>query len=157
MKTLALSEKVSEQLYGMYHVCLPQVDHRDSKDSFMETIDYVLSKGRYLLSFDEDNKLAGFVESYRINDLQVKRLIERSFDDSIVFDVMRENITEGPICWLENIAIHFEYRTPRWRGPVQRDLIRQYFKQNRDAEVHMGHKIMKTTGLIKILHRKREV
>ena len=154
--------KVSEQLYEMYKAYLPNVGRLDSESSFLESIDHVLWQERYLMSFSIDGKLLGFVESFRINTEQAGILTERSLYEAanpgkfspVLFDIVRENITDGPVCWVENIAIHFEHRNRTGKGNVFRDLLKQYWQQNRNAEVHMGNAQRKMSGLIKILRKR---
>ena len=114
------------------------------------------------MSISQAGNLMGFVESFRVTHEQAERLVGRSLFEaenpgkvsSIRFDIMQENITDGPVCWLENIAIHYEFRSRFKLGDIQKGLLMQYWHQNENAEVHMGHASRKVQGLIKILRKR---
>jgi len=153
----------TEQIYDMLKLYLPLVGRFSPESDQRAAIEAVWLQGRYLISVDYEGRILGFVESYRLDDTQAAILIERvKFETRNPespfykpFYLGEENLTEGPIVWIDNIVIHKEHRVKGKFGPVYKDLSDQYWLQNKDAEVHMGHAMRKFSGLIKILKRRK--
>ena len=97
-------------------------------------------KGRLLLS-GENHCILGYVESWRITFEQFGRIICQ-----LPFAIGEENIEQGPIAYVANIFVQPQAR----KSWVIKDLTKQFFTQNIDADFFVGEAHRKKTGLVKV-------
>ena len=100
-----------------------------SEDQFKATLQVLLDKNRILTSVDENGRLLGYSESWKINEEQLGRIILGKR-----FDVGVEDIETGNIAFFTNAAIHPDYR----KTSVIRELRNKFLEQNWDCEYFVG-------------------
>lgn len=82
-----------------------------------------------LVEVDYEFEVIGFIELWRISYEQLGKIMVHGF-----IDARDENTTDGPICFLANLAIHPAHRG----GPVASILRHRYFKENYTCSYFCG-------------------
>lgn len=108
-------------------------------------LDIALAKGRIIIC-EFDDKIVGYVETWRITFEQFGRLICKA-----PFLLDREDIEHGNICYLANTAIHPDYRN----SFVVKYLKEKFFEQNSDAEYFVGEALRKKHQPIKVFKNRK--
>src|SRR3990167_4343398 len=141
------------ELLKIYKECLPLTLVYNTEDSLRHSIEVCLQKNCYTI-LKKDEKIIGFVESYRVNEEQAEHLIVRAkylainlkpFPVPFYLDL--EDLEHGEISWVENVAIPNKYRYIK----VTFELYRLYREKYRDSKVHIGHRLGKELGKFIIL------
>ncbi len=134
-----------EQLAEVY---LTHESWHTKKLPYEEAIDYyeVAVRKQRIIPYLDNGNLLGYVESWVINYEQFGRILCR-----LPFDISKEDIEHGPICYIEGTWIE-----PKMRGfgrDVHRDLTQRLFEQNLHCEFFVGEAMRKQAGFVKILKR----
>lgn len=93
---------------------------------------------------DSSGNLLGYVEYWRVTFEQFGRLICQ-----VPFNIHKEDIISGNICYLANTCIHPEHR----RGLVYKQLKSMFFQKNFGAEYFVGEAMRKKHQPVKVFKR----
>lgn len=104
-------------------------------EKLLPRVDYVKS----------DDRIIGFVESWRLSFSQWGRLVSYA-----PFDIFEENVEVGPVCYLADIWIKDSYR----KSSVLTDLKHKFFTRNEDADYFVGEALRKKSQPIKVFKRQ---
>lgn len=134
---------IIEQLTNIYYT---QEWWQKNKLPFEEAVKYharLFEKGRIIV-YEEEGKVLGYVESWRINYEQFGRIICHNG-----FSAYLENVNDGNICYVANCWIH-----PEWRGGnVYKALRLKFFQQNHTCDYFVGEALRKKTQPVKVFKR----
>jgi len=109
-----------------------------------------LTKGRVLAYQSEDGELLGYVESWLIDFGQFGRILCH-----LPFDISREDIQSGPICYVAGTWIKPSERG--FKATIFKYLVSQFFRQNFHAEFFVGEARRKKTAPLKVLKRTEAI
>lgn len=138
-------ESILDQLvYFYYHHDLFQPEPRLPEYEIRNTWQNILNKERVLYTLNEEGKILGYVESWRINYAQLGWILCNN-----PFDVALHDIVSGNICYVANTTILPEYRFTH----VVRDLKTRFFEQNKECEFFVGEARRKKHQPFKVFRR----
>lgn len=90
---------------------------------------HLLNKGNIIYQQDSEGNVIGFLEFYKINYDQFRKLAENKS-----FPVLEENISDGPICWVSDLWIDEKYRL----NSVGKNLKARLFNAAKSCEYFAG-------------------
>lgn len=97
------------QLLDDFKTFYHQHDLGQSRDLSDQALDLyherLLNENRVIYELGPNGNLLGYIESWRVTSEQIGRIL---FDER--FDIHKEEISSGPICYVANITIHPDYR-----------------------------------------------
>lgn len=108
----------------------------------------VLAKGRIILCYGDEDKVLGYVESWRITREGLAKLI---LNEPFLPD--QEEIQNGKICYFANCSILPDYI----KSEVAKNLKIKFFKQNFSCEYFVGHSLRKRHKPLTILKRSEAI
>lgn len=109
-----------------------------------------IAKGRIIAYQDDSGELLGYVEHWAINFDQFGRVICQ-----LPFDISREDIQSGPICYVAGTWIK-----PSERGfmsTIFKYLVGQFFRQNFSCEFFVGEARRKRSQPVKVMKRTEAI
>ena len=140
MITLVTKQQIIEQLVDIYFT---YENWHTTKMEREQAIVYhtCMFDRNNIVPYIENNKVIGYVESWRINFEQFGRLVCHE-----VFNVDKENTTHGNIAYVANTWIH-----PEWRKSyVSKTLRNSFFLNNYMCQYFVGSALRKKTQPIKV-------
>lgn len=118
------------------------------EDAIRRIYTVLLNKDRLHIYKDNDGKLLGYGESWRISYTQFGRII---CGHNLYSNLESEDINTGNIAYLANVTIH-----PEWRGThVLRMLRNDFFTKNYMCEYFCGTARRKRSQPIKVFTKQQ--
>lgn len=94
-----------------------------------DVIAHLLISNRYNI-LQYEGELVGYIEAWRVTENQLGKLLA---DEQL--KIKEENISDGPLCYVNNIVIHPELRGSR----VINQLIVDMYDKNKDVDIFVWH------------------
>ena len=135
---------IDELLYFYYNYDNFQTSYFD-KEKAIRYFKTIIDKNCICTTLNDDGKLIGYVEFWRINYEQFGRIL--CCEPINIYD---EDIENGPICYLANITVHPDFR----RGRTIIDLRGKFFRENYYSKYFVGHAKRKKTQPVKVFTRQ---
>lgn len=120
-----------------------QEDCKMTDAELVQFYNVLIDKDR-LVTFDDGEKLLGYVESWRINFEQFGRIL-----CGCRWAIAEEDINTGNICFIANTTIDPEARF----SEVYRAMARQIFAKNKECEFFAGQARRKKHSPVKVFKR----
>ena len=137
---------ITEQLVDIYQNLVPLHKSKLSIEDSHKYFNKLLDSGNIITLSDKGNVIA-YVEFFRILPSQLRKILDNNF---YTFD---ENITDGYICYINDLFIYENYRNTS----VIRYLTHILFKKNENCDYFIGHEIKRNRRLrIRRLYGERK-
>lgn len=149
MKVVTIPESQQENIkalvWDLIQFCHENEGHQEIIN--YELCNYLVNiivKDRILIEWDARG-IAGFMEYFRLDETQFGRIVLGD-----VFNIIEEDITEGPIAYMANVCVRHDLRGAETFKKLQR----RFFSENADARYITGTKNGKRYKPIAVFKRR---